>query len=588
MEALFLRLNEDQVSALRTNAVAFYPFFANGEQGITIDDVDQDAAQLAIGMNIIRNSRTDYEGIVECVLMPIPGPRVNLPIDAEIIRRSAILMAASDNDIMIARRTPDTRLVFDNNGYIVPEEPTDLNFGATATVAEPPIPAVVSTEASAPDTSPTTGGTKSYTVTTANWANDNYGKSSRYVDLVTRILLPVINRNIKINYRENQVRIKSTNGNSKTLSIHLGEGTWVDGAPDTYQHVFDQPIGRRKLYKTEGPGRILTNTDGLEFAQVEANDIWVLFHLGATDSSIELNCFKKVLEAIVEELSMTDEQREKLLIQREQAKREKTKRDYVSSCATRIDRIIRVTKKQIEVADNDLRMYERELVSKIRHLGGLRAKLPQLEASKNKDTTKYEKEYDKLLSIRCVNNVEVNGDVVNVFTDTIYCMDDRTNLWHEIGRFRIEINLGQYANVKFFNLDRMVNGFAGNTCHHPHVFHIKGEACLGTVKEIFPSLLATYEVAAIIVVAIQFLESANTQDGAGAHINAWPLYNGDGKTAPDRKKSGSGESTPIVTKNAIGSVAAAPDTVTPIDAEYNDDEQDEDEYYEYDEDLDVL
>ena len=123
---------------------------------------------------------------------------------------------------------------------------------------------------------------------------------------------------------------------------------------------------------------------------------------------------------------------------------------------------------------------------------------------------------------RGVTNIEVDDKKIKVFTDTLYCTDPRTDILHEIGEFRIEISFnGKEDCVRWFNLTRDINGNMPDM-QAPHVFK-NGKACLGNAAEIFPELIANFEFAAVALVAIQFIESVNTDDSAGKHIDSWPI-----------------------------------------------------------------
>jgi hypothetical protein len=142
-------------------------------------------------------------------------------------------------------------------------------------------------------------------------------------------------------------------------------------------------------------------------------------------------------------------------------------------------------------------------------------------AAKGGELAKYGQEYDKLLVIPKVRDVQVAPGVVKVFTDTLYCVDPRSGKRHEIGAFRIEIYRdGQNGGVRWFNLTRRIDAYRDDM-YAPHVFS-DGKACLGNTQDIFPELIGNYEFAAAAMVAIQFVESVNVDDSAGKYVNRWP------------------------------------------------------------------
>jgi hypothetical protein len=141
---------------------------------------------------------------------------------------------------------------------------------------------------------------------------------------------------------------------------------------------------------------------------------------------------------------------------------------------------------------------------------------------KSGEREKYGQEFDRLLAVPKVLDVQGGSGVIKVFTDTLYCIDPRTNQRHEIGKFRIEI-FTNCANggVRWYNLSHKVQGYWGQS-QAPHINN-EGGACYGNTAEIWPELIGNYEFAAAAMVAIQFVESVNIDDPAGKYIDQWPL-----------------------------------------------------------------
>lgn len=202
--------------------------------------------------------------------------------------------------------------------------------------------------------------------------------------------------------------------------------------------------------------------------------------------------------------------------------RKKAKEAYVTECSKRFTKTVEGTKKAIETGEDKVRKLTEDLVRTQRELNGSRRKLEQLETCKGGELEKYAKEFDKFLTIPKVKNVEAGDGVVKVFTDTLYCVDPRTKVRHEIGAFRIEIYTnGANNGVRWFNLTRRVDGHS-DKMHAPHVFS-EGNACFGNTAESFAELIGSYEFAACAMLAIQFVESVNVDDTAGRHIDKWPV-----------------------------------------------------------------
>lgn len=134
-------------------------------------------------------------------------------------------------------------------------------------------------------------------------------------------------------------------------------------------------------------------------------------------------------------------------------------------------------------------------------------------------------EFDAILAIKKVLDVEVTKSRIIVKTDTLYCVDPRSGTKHEIGQFEIYIRTS-YDNdeqvVRWMNKTRTVSTPSQSTMHAPHV-SANGAACMGNTKGTFPMLVEKREFASVVELAIAFVESVNVSDTWGQHIKCWPV-----------------------------------------------------------------
>lgn len=129
-------------------------------------------------------------------------------------------------------------------------------------------------------------------------------------------------------------------------------------------------------------------------------------------------------------------------------------------------------------------------------------------------------EYDRLMRLAQVERVVVTHDCIQVFTTPLYAIDPRTNVVHEIGRFRIEIYDHRGRSrlpLKFYNLDRVVCGRQA-----PHVNGM-GEAQSSSLDDIMSQLLAQREYSLAATMAIAFVESVEMNSSWGPDIDRWPV-----------------------------------------------------------------
>lgn len=236
----------------------------------------------------------------------------------------------------------------------------------------------------------------------------------------------------------------------------------------------------------------------------------------------ELSIFRKILEEVVAEIAIIPEERIARDARRAEERRAHSRASYVSECSKRFERTVSGTKQAVLDGSAEIAELQKRLVRKIREVAGAERKLEQLMATKGGELDKYGQEFDKLLSVPKVKDVVAGDGVIKIFTEVLYCIDPRTRKRHEIGEFRIEIYTnGANNGVHWYNITRRVDGYESGM-QAPHVFP-SGKACLGNTAEIFPDLIGRYEFSAAAMVAIQFVESVNTDDAAGRHIDKWPV-----------------------------------------------------------------
>jgi hypothetical protein len=200
----------------------------------------------------------------------------------------------------------------------------------------------------------------------------------------------------------------------------------------------------------------------------------------------------------------------------EAARRAMARDAYIRECSKRFEKTLEGTRAAILEGKKKVLDLQGQLTRAIREVRGVERKLEQLSACRGGELEKYGEEFDRLLDVPNVRRVEAKEGKVIIFTNTLYCVDPRSQTRHEIGVFRIEMNSAN-SDVRWFNLTRRVGDHFA-----PHV-KTDGSACLGNTAEIFAELIGSYEFAAAAMVAIQFVESCNVDDVWGKTISQWPV-----------------------------------------------------------------
>lgn len=157
------------------------------------------------------------------------------------------------------------------------------------------------------------------------------------------------------------------------------------------------------------------------------------------------------------------------------------------------------------------------------NLGQRKKELAELDDAGDQWTeTQRDRKLSALRADPKIENIGIDPNTKKIFyveTTALYCTDPRTEILHEIGKFRIKINFNDYK-IKWINLSCYINGFR-NDMQAPHVFS-EGNACMGSAGNNFLSMMQKGDLLGIVMYAIQFIESVYIEDCAGKYIDKWP------------------------------------------------------------------
>ncbi len=147
------------------------------------------------------------------------------------------------------------------------------------------------------------------------------------------------------------------------------------------------------------------------------------------------------------------------------------------------------------------------------------ARYPLLEKG-NQDTgpERAQELLQQLIQVPKVKRVLITEDLdIEIFTDPIAVFDDRSDEWHLLGNFQIIVPFDSEDDLSFNNLTWRRN----DIYDAPHV--MDGSACYGNTDETFLNLQEEGDILSLVVLAIQFLSHANTDDDWGMYVDEWPL-----------------------------------------------------------------
>lgn len=191
---------------------------------------------------------------------------------------------------------------------------------------------------------------------------------------------------------------------------------------------------------------------------------------------------------------------------------------YAAACADRVKSIIDGTLDQIAEMRKEIEQLQMKLVS------CLRARVVKQRQAAGKrvcDRDQLGREIKSLLKTAKVSSVVVKGGTVSVWTDELLCQCPKTRLKHEIGKFRIDINLdGRADGLRWYNLSRQLDA-TNQLQQAPRVLN-SGRGCLSDFREAFPDLIAELKLSVLVQLAIEFIQEMDGDEPTSAFLKIWP------------------------------------------------------------------
>lgn len=360
-------------------------------------------------------------------------------------------------------------------------------------------------------------------VTFESWSHDTLDRG--YVhEMIREILLPIIGRDISVTGRTKQT-FRPVDSPSQ-FRIRFWSAA-KDGSTRTVPSTLWGISTRRRndeSFLPSGLGIPIADPEtGWAVAELLNDYLYIHYDLSNDDTADTRSILRRLFEEVAQAMQESAEAREARLEAYRAAAREAARKLYLEKCLERHQKLLsdqeyKVSEKTGKV--EDLRRALTELIRETLQEERI------LEAMRRIDDNHalYEQEYNSLLTITEVADVQMHGNALHIFTNVIYCTDPRDNKVHELGKYRIEIYLR--GTVRWFNLDGPKKGYDGYKFQAPHVRE-DGSACLGRMEEVFPDLIARGEFSVAAQVAIAFLQALNvtdpTENWGPTNIHSWPV-----------------------------------------------------------------
>lgn len=286
-----------------------------------------------------------------------------------------------------------------------------------------------------------------------------------------------------------------------------------------------------KTLPPSGQGIIIKSTNGIPIAEwIESRDedgfkiFNILFDLFPDNADINYTAFEYIVNAFKNEVLAMRERRNSWI---HSDQKEQLTQIFTESIKRGRTARIEDDKRQMRSYENAIRDYTTEIKRKSDQLIAMRIRVDADERNLNAVDEKLIKDLDNIVAHEKIKDLHIKNNKFIIHTVPLYFYDDREDTRYYGGSYRIEINPDN-TDVKFFG-DNPRQGYWTEQDPHPHVSGSSGGACLGNVSSTIAELCSQMEIYALALVTIDFLESVNSNDPAGAKCVNWDVVNEEGE-----------------------------------------------------------
>jgi len=347
-------------------------------------------------------------------------------------------------------------------------------------------------------------------------------------------LLPKLGKDIEVIRYTGYVDCGGEVDDDGVFRVHVwysATGTYEDGRDIRTRFIFGFDTTRTdwSWYAPSHRGVILSDPEsGSPVAEIIGNNVYIFPPISYASTRNGLKIFRRILEEVAAELSLSPEQRAERDRQRVEVEKEKVAREhvqtrvaYIELCKQRLSKVVEEARQRVAKSEGVLEETQTSIVSTHRELAGSRKKLEQLRQIKEAEDQRFAQEFDRICAIPQVEDVLMrNGRIMQIMTSVLTCTDPSTGKIYELGKFRIEIPVNG-GNIHWFNLTRQIDGLEVGM--HSPVVDANGCTILINAIQAFPELIANYEIATAVQLALQVPGSIDPGEEHAKHLDKWPL-----------------------------------------------------------------
>lgn len=191
-------------------------------------------------------------------------------------------------------------------------------------------------------------------------------------------------------------------------------------------------------------------------------------------------------------------------------------------------------KRSIEEAEQRIRQYSNDIKTYYDKVLRLRKEVNLNDESIKDSFTAISKELDILAAHPKIKDICLKDNYFIIVTHplTIHASNGRK---YYGGEFTIKMNMGN-TEVHFSSTEKH-HSYWTSFDPHPHVNGRDGMACLGNISTTIAELCSQEQLYALAMICIDFCESANVDDPAGANVKNWPLLDDAGNIVPEDERN---------------------------------------------------
>lgn len=276
--------------------------------------------------------------------------------------------------------------------------------------------------------------------------------------------------------------------------------------------------GTQMAFAPSGKGKALHDQEGRPVAEIIGTNVYILFNLIRQGEDLAPVLLRRVLdlafEAMVEDLGRLipySPERLRLILDHFHRKTEaedlKTKLEHrhqartrhQKECDGRLEEEIRFLEEEIKSVHETIEEHSRFLTTETRRLMDYRRRLRALKGVQEEGG--FSDEFDYLVEIPEVREVQVQDGIVSVFTNPIHVEYGKKQ--YDLGSFRVDIQFNGQVSLR--NLTKPYGLY-----DHPHVWD--GRPCLGNTRAGLAKLIGEFQLVAATQVLIDFLKTINHKD----------------------------------------------------------------------------